>query len=107
MNNNEKFSIATFKKTIDKNDVEYWTTQFSKTDIEAFSCEYVRTNIFTEDEFLTFKRKIEANSMNVFTVEKCKAPSLYVKFYKVYRCHRGTHHLRLKSKESTARKKTG
>jgi len=92
MGSRKKFEVSNYNTNIDKDDSEFWEKQFVRTvtDTEKAVTTHVRTNIFTEQEFLDFKRDIETNSKTVFRVEKTTLTSRCV-WSKVYRCHHGTH----------------
>ena len=105
MDRRKKFHIINYNTSIDKTDSEYWKEIFTRTVTDDCSCHlitHVRTNIFTEQEFLDFKTEIEINSKTVFRIERKTFTGRCV-WSKGYRCHHGTHNL----KAVNPRKKTG
>ena len=56
-----KFSTELFTTIIDESDTSYWTRQFAASATESGDEQHVcvRTNLFTEEDFLLFKTRTE------------------------------------------------
>jgi len=104
MDRRKKFHITNYNTSVEKNDQKFWINTFTRTvsDTDIGLITHVRTNIFTEQEFLDFKHELETNSKTVFRIERKTFTGRCV-WSKGYRCHHGTHNL----KAVNPRKKTG
>ena len=95
----KRFDISTFI-CADKDDLSFWKSILQCTETKNA---HVRVNIETEEEFLAFRKAVEAEAKVHFTVERSKSTERF-HWTKVFRCHIGTHKMR---PNTNPRKKTG
>ena len=80
----KRFDVSTFI-CADKDDLSFWKSTLQCTDTKNA---HVRVNIETEEEFLAFRKAVEAEAKVHFTVERSKSTERF-QWTKVFRCHIG------------------
>lgn len=94
------FDVSTYI-CASKDDLSFWTSILQCSDTKNIR---VRVDVTSQEEFLGFRKAIEAAAKVRFTVEQSRSTKRFL-WSKVFRCHHGAHRRRPETKNP--RKKTG
>ena len=82
----KRFNLSSYI-CADKDDLPFWTNILQSSDTKNT---HVRVNIDTEEEFLSFRKAVEAAAKVRFIVERSRPTEKFL-WTKVFGCHHGTH----------------